>query len=424
MSALKLIPLASALLAAPAAAQAPQVLTDTGNTAWVLAATLFALATILPGFAMLYAGRLSTRNRLTMPLQAGAVLAVVSTLWIVIGYSIAFSASGGNWIGSAANIMLADTLAVRDGQSIGEIVFALFQMLPAVLAPVILIGAVAERARFGWIVPFAALWSLIVYAPVARWVMGGGWLSDMGVIDYAGGLTVHLTAGVAGLVAALMIGRRKVAEEPREGSSALLAFGGLGLVWIGWLGLVGGSDFAATDLGAGSAIINTHLAASVSALVWAALDRRALGRVTPAGFAMGALAGLVAASPAAGSIGPLGALILGLAVAPASRFMLGLVRKSLGIDDAMGVFAVHGIGAIVGVVLTAVLSAAAFDGVGYADGAGIGSQLLIQLIGIGAVTVWTAVATLILGYAVSAALPMRVSGEEEVHGLGLGPAAA
>ncbi|MBH9538536.1 ammonium transporter [Novosphingopyxis sp. YJ-S2-01] len=417
MRALKLIPLAAALLAAPAAAQGPEVLTDTGNTAWVLAASLFALATIIPGFALFYAGRVAPRNSLTIALQTGAVLAVVSTLWILIGYSIAFSANGGNWIGSAANIMLADTLAVRNGQSIGEIVFALFQMLPAVLAPVILLGAVAERARFGWVVPFAGLWSLIVYAPIARWVMGGGWLQDMGVIDYAGGLTVHLSAGVAGLVTALMIGRRKLAEQPREGSSALVAFGGLGLVWIGWLGLVGGSDFAATDLGAGSAIINTHLSASVAALVWAALDRRAFGRVTPSGFAMGAIAGLVAASPAAGSIGPLGALILGLAVAPASRFMLALVRSKLGIDDAMGVFAVHGIGAIVGVILTAVLSAAAFDGVGYAEGAGIGSQLVIQLVAIGAVTIWTAFATLILGYAVSAALPMRVSGEEEAHGL-------
>lgn len=405
-------------IAAPASAQAPTVLTDSGNTAWVLAAALLVLAAAIPGFALFYAGRVHAKNMRSMPLQIGAVMAVVSTLWVVIGYSLSFSANGSDWIGSIGNAMFADTLAVREGQSIGEIVFALFQMMPAILAPVILIGACAGRARFGWVVTFAALWSLIVYAPVTRWVSGGGWLADMGVIDFAGGLTVHLTAGIAGLVTALMIGcRRAIDTLPVIASHGLISFGGLGLIWIGWLALTGGSALTASDLGAGSAIINTHLAACLSALVWTALDRRKLGHVTPGGFALGALAGLVAVSAGASSVGPLGALIIGVFAAILCRFMFGLVRDKLSIDDAMGVFAVHGIGAVLGVLFTAILSASAFDGVGYAEGAGVLSQLVIQLVAIAAITAWTAVATLILGYAVSAALPMRVSAEIEDRGL-------
>ena len=420
---MRLLPsIASALLlgtiAAPAAAQTPAVLTDTGDTAWMLAATLMVLAAAVPGFALFYAGRVHRKNRLSLPLQIGAVTAIVSVLWVAVGYSLAFSANGSNWIGSIGNAMFADTLAVREGQNFGEIVFALFQMMPAVLAPVIVIGACAERARIGWTVVFAGLWSLIVYPPIARWVSGGGWLYDMGVIDHSGGLTVQLTAGVAGLVVALMIGRRRDADSlPVFAPHGLIGFGGLGLIWIGWLALAGGSAFGATDLGAGSAIVNTHLAACLSGLVWMALDRRGLGHVTLSGFALGALAGLAAIAAGAGSVGPLGALIIGLIAPILCRYMFWLVRARLKIDDAMGVFAVHGVGAILGVLLTAILSASAFDGVGYAEGAGIASQLLIQLVAVAAVVAWTAVATLILGYAVSAALPMRVSAQVEERGL-------
>ncbi|WP_420607540.1 ammonium transporter [Novosphingopyxis sp.] len=420
MRALKLLPaaLVLGLIAAPAYAQVPEVLTDSGNTAWMLSSALFVLMATVPGFALFYAGRVRAKNMLSIPLQIGAVMAVVSALWIAIGYSIAFSADGGDWLGSLSNAMFADTLAVREGQSIGEIVFALFNMMPAILAPVILVGAYAERARFGWVLVFSALWSLMVYAPVARWTQGGGWLADMGVIDFAGGLTVHLTAGVAALVIALMIGRRRDFDARGVfASNGVVSLGGLGLIWIGWLALSGGSALTASDLGAGSAIVNTHLAACLSALVWAALDRRRYGHATLSGFALGAIAGHVAISAAAGSVGPLGALIVGALAAILCRTMFGLIQSKLSIDDAMGVFALHGTGAVVGVMLTAILSASAFDGVGYADGAGVLSQLVIQLVAVGAVAAWTAVATLILGYAVSAALPMRVSAEVEERGL-------
>ncbi len=420
-------------VAAPAAAQTPLVLTDPGDTGWVLTATLFVLLAVLPGFAMFHAGRVRAKNMLAMMLETGAVVAVVSVLWIVIGYSLAFSADGGDWIGSLSNAMFADTLAVREGQSIGEIVFALFQMGFAILAPVIMIGAAAERARLGWVVLFAALWTLMVYVPIARWVWGAGWLADMGVIDYAGGITVHLTAGIAGLIVALTLGRRKgwqgrgwqgkgLHGEGRQDvdfapANPALAFAGAGLVWVGSIALAGGSALTASDLGAGSAMINTHFAAAVAALVWIALDRRKGGHVTLTGFALGAVAGLSAIAPAAGSVGPLGALCIGLTAALGCRYMLAVVRDTLAIDDALGIFAVHGVGGMAGTLLTAVFSASLFDGVGYAQGAGMLSQLGIQAIAVAAAGAWTAVVTLILGYAVSAGIAMRVSGDVEDSGL-------
>ena len=420
MRASKLLPAIFLLgmIAAPATAQDQAVLTDTGDTGWVLSAFLFLMLAVLPGFALFHAGRVRAKNMLAMLLETGAVVAVVSVLWIAIGYSLAFSANGGNWIGSPANAMFADTLAVRDGQSIGEIVFALFQMGFAILAPVILIGAAAERARLGWVILFAALWSLMVYIPVARWMWGGGWLADMGAIDYAGGITVHMTAGIAGLIVALTLGRRKGWEgKDFAPANPALAFGGAALVWIGSVALAGGAALNASDLGAGSAMINTHFAAAVAALVWMALDRRRHGHVTITGFALGAVAGLSAIAPAAGSVGPLGALCIGLIAAIGCRFMLGVVRGRLGIDDALGIFAVHGVGGMLGALLTAIFSASLFDGVGYAEGAGMVSQLGIQALAIAAVGAWTAVVTLILGYAVSAGIAMRVSGEVEERGL-------
>ena len=405
-------------MAAPAAAQVPVAITDSGDTGWVLTATLFALLTVLPGFALFHAGRVRAKNMLAMLLEIGAVVAAVSVLWITVGYSLAFSADGSDWIGTLSNFMFADTLAVRDGQSVGEIVFALFQMGFALLAPVIMIGAAAERARLGWAVLFAALWTLLVYVPVARWVWGAGWLADMGVIDYAGGLTVHMTAGIAGLIVALTLGRRKGWQgEDFTPANPALAFGGMALLWIGSVAMAGGAALTASDLGAGSAIINSHFAAAISALVWIALERRAVGHVTITGFALGAVAGLAAIAPAAGSVGPLGALIIGLLAAIACRAMLPVVRIRLGIDDALGIFAVHGIGGLLGTVLTAVFSASLFDGVGYTDGAGIVSQLGIQLIAAAAVGAWTAVVTLILGYGVSAGIRMRVSSDSEERGL-------
>ncbi|MEP7348592.1 MAG: ammonium transporter [Sphingorhabdus sp.] len=416
---LKLAILLGVFAAGPAWAQDVAVIAaepDSGDTAWVLISSALVLMMAIPGLALFYGGRVRARNFLSVLVQCGAIMAVVSVLWIAIGYSLAFSTDGGEYTGSVQNFMFNNMLAVREGQSIGELVFGLFQMTLAIITTVLIVGAWVERARFGWMVAFSALWSLLVYVPVARWVWGGGFLADQGVIDYAGGLVVQTTAGISALVVALMLGKRTgfPAAAPHSPS---LAFAGVGLLWVGWLGLTGGSALAATDDGAATAIINTHMAASVAALVWMLVERIKSGKVSALGFATGAVAGLAAITPAAGSVGPGGAVIIGLLAALICFWFVGLVKNTLKIDDSLNVFAVHGVGGMLGTLLLAVFASESFGGVGYADGASMASQLWLQLKGIAVVAVWSAVATLIVGYMVSMVLPMRVSPDAERAGL-------
>ncbi len=411
------------LIATPVWAQAtlqtgPMAEPNTGDTAWVLTASVLALLVTLPGLALFYAGRVRSKNMLSVLIQCGAIAASVSVLWVVIGYSLAFSADDKVWIGSAQNFMFNNMFAMRDGQTVGEIVFGLFQMGFAIIAPALIIGAYAERARFGWVVAFSILWSLIVYVPVARAVWGNGFLADQGVIDFAGGLVVQTAAGVSALVVALMMGRRigfpKTATLPH---SPALTLAGVALLWVGWLGLTGGAALSASDVGAASAMIVTHIAAASAALVWMLIERVKNGKVSVIGFATGAVAGLSGISAAAGSVGLGGAILIGLASAVTCYGVSGLVKKYLQIDDMMNVFAVNGIGGIVGSLLLAVFASEKMGGVGYAEGAGMASQLWIQLKAIAIIVVWSAVATLIIGYMVSMVLPMRVSEAEENEGL-------
>ncbi|MBP6581608.1 MAG: ammonium transporter, partial [Sphingorhabdus sp.] len=275
-----------------------------------------------------------------------------------------------------------------------------------------------ERARFGWVVAFSALWSLLVYVPVTRWVWGNGFLAEQGVIDFAGGIVVHTTAGVSALVIALMLGKRigfpKTLMLPH---SPALTVAGAGLLWVGWFGFNGGSALAANDDGAATAIIVTHLAASVAALVWLLLEKMKVGKATAVGFATGAIAGLATITPAAGSVGPLGSVILGALAGLVCFYAVHFVKGRLQIDDSLDVFAVHGVGGIIGSILLAILAAPLFGGNGYAEGMGMGSQLWAQIKGVGIVGVYSAVVTLIVGYMVSMIFPMRVSEEEERDGL-------
>ena len=314
--------------------------------------------------------------------------------------------------------MFNDMLAVRDGQSIGELVFGLFQMTFAIITPALIVGAWVERARFGWVVAFSALWSLLVYAPVARWVWGNGFLAGWGVIDFAGGIVVHTTAGISALVLAVMLGRRsgfpKTLMLPH---SPALTVAGAGLLWVGWFGFNGGSALTASDMGAASAIINTHLAASMAALVWMLIERIKVGKATAVGFATGAVAGLATITPAAGVVGPGGATLIGIAAGLVCFYMVGLVKGKLKIDDSLDVFAVHGVGGILGSLLLAIFASSAFGGTGYAEGFGMGSQMLIQLMGVALVAAYAAVVTVIIGYGLSIVLPMRVSEEAERDGL-------
>ena len=418
---LKTAAIAGALtIAAPAFAQdvVAQAAPDSGDTAWVLTASALVLMMTLPGLALFYGGLVRAKNFLSVLIQCGAIAAVTSILWITVGYSLAFSTSDGAYIGNAQNFMFTNMFAMRDGQSIGELVFGLFQMTFAIITPALIVGAWVERARFGWVVTFSALWSLLVYVPVTRWVWGNGFLFEQGAIDFAGGIVVHTTAGVSALVVALMLGKRigfpKTLMLPH---SPALTVAGAGLLWVGWFGFNGGSALAANDEGAATAIIVTHLAASVAACVWMLLERIKVGKATAVGFATGAVAGLATITPAAGSVGPIGAIILGLLAGSVCFYAVGLVKNKLQIDDSLDVFAVHGVGGIMGSILLAVLMSPTFGGNNYAEGMTMASQLWVQIKAVGIVSVYSVVVTLIVGYMVSMVLPMRVSEDQERDGL-------
>lgn len=407
-------------LADPALAQevVAEAAPDSGDTAWVLTASALVLMMTIPGLALFYGGLVRAKNFLSVLIQCGAIAAITSLIWIVVGYSLAFSTTGGSVIGNLQNVMFSNMFAMRDGQTIGELVFGLFQMTFAIITPALIVGAWVERARFGWVVAFSALWSLLVYVPVTRWVWGNGFLAEQGVIDFAGGIVVHTTAGVSALVIALMLGKRigfpKTLMLPH---SPALTVAGAGLLWVGWFGFNGGSALAANDDGAATAIIVTHLAASVAALVWLLLEKMKVGKATAVGFATGAIAGLATITPAAGSVGPLGAVILGALAGLVCFYAVHFVKGRLQIDDSLDVFAVHGVGGIIGSILLAILAAPLFGGNGYAEGMSMGSQLWAQIKGVGIVGVYSAVVTLIVGYMVSMIFPMRVSEEEERDGL-------
>lgn len=410
-----------AFFAAPAFAQNAAITVaeaNSGDSAWILTASALVLMMTLPGLALFYGGLVRAKNFLSVLVQCGAIAALASVIWITVGYSLAFSVNGNSYIGSPENFMFNGLLdSVREDQSIGELAFALFQMTFAVITPALIVGAWVERARFGWVVAFSGLWSLLVYIPVTRWVWGGGFLAEQGVIDFAGGIVVHTTAGISALVVALMLGKRigfpKTLMLPH---SPALTVAGAGLLWVGWFGFNGGSALAANDAAA-SAIINTHVAASVAALVWMLIERIKVGKSTAVGFATGAVAGLATITPAAGTVGPGGAIIIGLLAGIICFWFVGLIKSTLKIDDSLDVFAVHGIGGMTGSLLLAVFASESFGGVGYAEGAGMASQLWVQLKGVAIVAVYSAVVTLIIGYMVSMVLPMRVSEDQERDGL-------
>jgi ammonium transporter, Amt family len=307
---------------------------------------------------------------------------------------------------------------VREDTTIPETAYALFQMTFAIITPALIVGALVERVRFGWLMAFSAFWVLLVYVPVAKWMWGGGWLAEMGAIDFAGGIVVHTTAGVSALVAAIMVGRRNGwPTHLMLPHSPALTLAGAGMLWVGWFGFNGGSALGASD-DAASAILATHVAASAAALVWIIAERIKVGKPTTIGIATGAIAGLATVTPAAGMISMGGALLMGVLGSLLCFFAVQLVRFRFKIDDSLDVFAVHGVGGMLGSLLVAVLmSPEGFGGTGYADGVTMGGQLITQLIAVGAVAVWSAVATLIIGYGLNLVLPMRVSAEEERDGL-------
>ncbi|MEH6716371.1 ammonium transporter [Parasphingorhabdus flavimaris] len=408
---------ASPLLAQQVIDPATTDVANSGDTAWILTSSALVLFMTLPGLALFYGGLVRSKNFLSVLIQCMAVAGICSVLWIIVGYTLAFGQVTNGFLGNGLNWMFGNLGNVREGTAIPESTFALFQMTFAVITPALMIGAWVERARFGWVVAFSALWLLVVYAPVTHWIWGGGWLSNLGVLDFAGGIVVHTTAGVSALVVAIMLGKRM--GWPRTlmlPHSPALTVAGAAMLWVGWFGFNGGSALTATD-DASAAIINTHIAASTAALVWILIEKFKVGKSTAVGVATGAIAGLATITPAAGFVGPGASIIIG-AVASIVCFMaVGLVKNGFKIDDSLDVFAVHGVGGILGSLMLALFISEGFGGTGYGEGMAFGSQFVAQLIGVGAVAIWSAVATAILGFGISFILPMRVSEDDERDGL-------
>lgn len=410
--------LAALLSTTPAWAQ-DAALHDSGDTGWILTASAFVLLMTLPGLGLFYGGLVRTRNVLSVLMHCFVITCAASLLWIGIGYSLVF-APGSAWLGGAANAMLANLGEVREGLTIPESAFALFQMTFAAITPALMVGAFVERVRFGWVVAFSLLWTLLVYIPVARWMWGDGWLSaQFGALDYAGGIVVHTTAGVGALVVALLLGpRRGFGRTLLAPHSPALTMTGAGLLWVGWYGFNGGSALVAGDAAA-SAIINTHAAACAAALAWIFVEKLRIGKPTGVGIVTGAIAGLATVTPAAGYIGPAGAVLLGLAGSLVCFVGVQLVKLRWKVDDSLDVFAVHGIGGMLGSLLLPLCILPALGGNGYAEGVTLGSQFFAQAVAVGVTALWTGVATLICALAVAVLFPMRVGEEAEHDGLDL-----
>ena len=418
---LRKIAAAAALLMMPVMAQAQDSVPaagDSGDTAWILTATALVLLMTLPGLGLFYGGLVRAKNFLSVMLQVAAVAGIASVLWVVVGYTLAFGDTTGGIIGNGRAWMMIDMFDVSPiATSLPESTFAMFQLTFAAITPALMVGAWVDRARFGWVIAFTAIWGLLVYAPVAHWVWGGGWLGAMGVTDFAGGIVVHTTAGVSALVVALLLGKRQGFP-----SSALLPHApgltmlGAMLLWVGWFGFNGGSALAATD-DASTAIINTHTAAATAALVWVLIEKIKFGKPTNVGFATGAIAGLATITPAAGFVTPGAAIVFGILASIICYACIVAVKSKLAIDDSLDVFAVHGVGGMLGTLLLGVFGWSALGGTMFETAGEMGSVLGVQALGIAVVAVFSAVLTAIIALAVSLFMPMRVDEDEEIQGL-------
>jgi ammonium transporter, Amt family len=412
-----LITAMATLIATPALAQ-PEIVSDSGDTAWILTASALVLLMTIPGLALFYGGLVRAKNVLSVIMHCFAMVCTVSLLWAVVGYTLVFG-EGSLWLGGFGNAFLSGLADLRADTTIPESAFVLFQMTFAIITPALIIGAFAERIRFGWVVAFSLLWSLLVYVPVARWIWGGGWLSALGTQDFAGGIVVHTTAGVAALILAQMLGPRKgFNKSMMVPHSPALTMTGAGLLWVGWFGFNGGSALAAGD-DAATAILNTHFAACAAALVWSAIEKVKIGKATSIGMVTGAIAGLATVTPAAGFVGPAGAIMLGLIGGAVCFFAVQLVKQSLKIDDSLDVFAVHGVGGIIGSLIFPIFILPVLGGGGFEDGASLAASLVAQAVGVGATVAWTALATFLIAFILSYAIPMRVDEESEQDGLDL-----
>lgn len=391
---------------------------DSGDTAWILTATALVLFMTLPGLALFYAGLVQSRNVVSVLMHHFAIACVCSLAWVICGYSLAFSGDGA-WFGDLGNMMMAGITLESESGTIPESVFAAFQMTFAIITPALVIGAYVERMNFAAVLLFSLIWLLAVYAPVTHWVWGGGILAGWNVMDFAGGIVVHTTAGTAALVIAIVLGRRAVfPHSVQPPHSPVLTMIGASMLWVGWFGFNGGSALGAGQ-GAGMALLVTHLAASIGALSWMVIEWMRFGRPSLVGIVTGMVAGLATVTPASGYIGVPGGVILGLAGGVICYLAVDLIRVRMKLDDSLDVFAVHGVGGIVGSLLVAVLATEQFSGGGLPEGMTVGSQFMAQAGGVIITFVWTAIASFVILKLIALAVPLRVSHDVEIEGLDL-----
>ncbi len=410
---------AAAVLLTPAVAFAASAQKlDSGHTAWILTSTALVLFMTLPGLSLFYAGLVRAKNALSVLMQCFAIACVVSVLWVVVGYSLVFE-SGNAFIGGLGKAFFAGVGVDSLSGSIPETVFAMFQLTFAIITPALIVGSIAERMRFSALMLFTMAWVLLVYAPVAHWVWGGGWLGEMGALDFAGGTVVHINSGVAALVAALLIGpRHGFPTTPMMPHNLPMAVTGAGILWVGWFGFNAGSALAA-DGAAGMAMLVTHLSSAAGALAWMCAEWIKHGKASVLGIATGMVAGLVGITPASGFVGPMGALLLGVLAGLGCFFATNYMKQVLKVDDSLDVFTVHGVGGIIGAMLTGVFVAKGFGGIGFSEGVSMGGQVWIQFVSVVATLVYSGAVSFLILKIVDAMVGLRADANDESSGLDL-----
>ncbi|MGV7222414.1 MAG: ammonium transporter [Nitrospinales bacterium] len=408
------------ILIPSSALAADEPVLNPGDTAWMITATVLVLFMTIPGLSLFYAGMVRSKNVLSVLMQCFAITSLMTILWVVAGYSIAFGGEGAFW-GGLSKMFLAGVGVDSLSGTIPETVFVTFQMTFAIITPALMVGAFAERMKFSSMLVFMTIWLIVVYAPICHWVWGdGGWLGSKGILDFAGGTVVHINAGIAGLVAALVLGKRKgyptTAMPPHNLGYTMI---GTSMLWVGWFGFNAGSELAA-DGTAGMAMVVTQIATAAAAMTWMFCEWIGHGKPSVLGIASGAVAGLVAITPACGSVGPMGAMIIGFAAGFGCFLASTKIKRALGYDDSLDVFGVHAVGGIIGALLTGVFCAESFGGAGFGgDITNIGSQVGVQTLGIVAAAIYTAIVSFIILKVVDVVMGLRVTEEEEMQGLDL-----
>ena len=397
---------------------------NAANTSWIMTSTALVLFMTIPGLALFYGGLVRSKNVLSVLMQCFAVTCVASIIWFAVGYSLAFGDGGSMnaWIGNLDNVFLAKLGEDSMAGDIPESVFAMFQMTFAIITPALIVGAFAERMRFSAMLLFSALWLIAVYVPITHWVWGGGWLGEMGLLDFAGGTVVHITAGVGALVAALVLGNRKgFPQQAMPPHNLTMTVTGAGMLWVGWFGFNGGSALAANG-DAGMAMLVIHISAAAGALAWMTMEWIKFGKPSVLGIVTGMVAGLGTITPASGFVGPGGALVIGFSAGIVCYYATQAIKQRWKIDDSLDVFPVHGVGGMLGTLYAGIFASDAlgvFSGQGYNEGMNMISQVQVQLVGIAATFVYTGIVTFILLKLIDKVLVLRIDEESETSGLDL-----